>query len=109
VQTELLLRKGLDITRQVVGEEHLYVLWGMNAFGWLRIEQERYDEAEQLFVKALDIARRTVGEEHPNTLGCMNALGVLYKSRLDKKKQSHCCWKQLKAGASNLETIIRAP
>jgi tetratricopeptide (TPR) repeat protein len=79
VQAEPPLARGLELSRRVLGEEHLTTLMAMNALGLLYRAQHKYAQAEPLFTKLLDLCRSVLGEDHPDTLAAMGNLGTLYQ------------------------------
>ena len=66
--------------RQQLGSEHPEVIHYMLYLAQLHIDQERYEEAEELFIKAFDGRRLKLGDTHPHTLESLNNLINLYEA-----------------------------
>jgi tetratricopeptide (TPR) repeat protein len=65
-----LYRKSLEISRTVLGEEHLQVAASLNNLAQLLQAQGKYDEASELFHQRLAIEKRNLSEEHPRYANC---------------------------------------
>ncbi|KAI7550223.1 hypothetical protein KC331_g3314, partial [Hortaea werneckii] len=63
---------------QVLGAEHPSTLTSIENQASTFRDQERLNEAIQLFVKASESFKKMLGEEHPSTLTCMASLSSLY-------------------------------
>jgi tetratricopeptide (TPR) repeat protein len=59
-----LLRNGLDIYRESLGEAHPLVAAGLNSLAHVLVGQRRYDEAAAVLTQALEIARAALGDDH---------------------------------------------
>ncbi|MBW4495082.1 MAG: tetratricopeptide repeat protein [Oscillatoria princeps RMCB-10] len=74
---EPLYLQALELTRRLLGEEHLNVAFTLNSVAELYHTQGRYAEAEPLYRQALEVWRRRHGEEHPDVATALNNLGNL--------------------------------
>jgi tetratricopeptide (TPR) repeat protein len=72
---------GLELRREVLGEEHPHTLASMNNLASTYRNQGRWKEAEELGVDVMEISKRVLGEEHPNTLTSMNNLASTYRNQ----------------------------
>ena len=65
-------QKALDISVQVLGEDHPNTATSYNYLAITLNVQGKYDDAEPLFKKALEIRRQVLGEWHPDTATSYN-------------------------------------
>jgi len=78
---EALLRKTLEISRHVLGDNHPITFDYINALGVVLRKQKQYEDAERLFDNALEGRKKILGEDHPSTLDSKNDLAVLNKEQ----------------------------
>ena len=71
--------RGLELSRQALGEKHTATLEALNNLANLYSEQGKYQQAEALYANGLPIQRQLFGEEHRTTLIMMNNLGLIYR------------------------------
>lgn len=72
------LNKLLDASPDVLPNEHLLRLQGMNDLGFLHDLRGDDITAIAIFEDAVDAHRRVLGEDHRETLTVMNNLGLIY-------------------------------
>jgi tetratricopeptide (TPR) repeat protein len=84
-RAESLAVKALELSRRILGQEHLETLECLNAVGRVYKAQGRLSEAERIFSERAEACRRGLGEEDPRTWDSMVDLTILYLE--DKKPQ----------------------
>ncbi|MEP6495431.1 MAG: serine/threonine-protein kinase [bacterium] len=80
-RADSLLRLSLDKHRALFGENHRDVAANLVALGLLRVDQARFEEAEQLIREGLDVARRTLPPKDPAIAKADAALGRVLQER----------------------------
>jgi CHAT domain-containing protein/Flp pilus assembly protein TadD len=75
-EAEPLLRKSLDITREVLGPRHPLTALGCDNLAANLNAQGRFDEAEPLYRQALAINEKVLGPRHPHTATAANNLAA---------------------------------
>lgn len=78
-EAEVLFRKALEMTRRLLGAEHVTVATCMNNLANLISRKESYDEAESLLRDALAMRRRLLGRENTYVAQSMNNLAELLR------------------------------
>src|SRR5207244_10863209 len=70
---------------------HPYVAQVRDNLGAIPLQQEHYEEAEQIYARALAIRRAALGETHPDVAASWTALGSAQRGRraFDAAKQSY--------------------
>jgi tetratricopeptide (TPR) repeat protein len=71
-------RECLEVTKKLLGQEHLFVAVSLNNLALLYDKQGRYKEAEPLFLQSLQIKQKLLGQEHPVISSSLNNLALLY-------------------------------
>jgi hypothetical protein len=53
--------------------------------------QDKYDEAEQMYRQTLELKQKVLGQEHPSTLNSMNGLASVLRNqgKYDEAEQMH--------------------
>ncbi len=80
-QAETVLRKALDVAKQILGPEHPDVAENLHDLASLYFDKGMYILAESLFKQALAIREKTLGEAHPDLAVNLNDLGGLYHAQ----------------------------
>ncbi len=75
------MERGLELRRQVQGEEHPDTLAVMNDLAYIYKYQGKNAQAEPLYTKVLEVRRRVLGEENPATLSTLNSLATVYEKQ----------------------------
>lgn len=65
---DALFTENESILQRHVSNDHPFNLKNRTEIANLRVQQERYDEAEQILTDVLERSRRVLGEQHPHTL-----------------------------------------
>ncbi|MDZ7993145.1 MAG: tetratricopeptide repeat protein [Nostoc sp. EfeVER01] len=77
-EAEDLIKKCLELTKQLYGENHIYTATNNNNLASLYHDQGRYTEAENLYQKALKVRKKMLGEDHPDVAITYSNLASLY-------------------------------
>jgi tetratricopeptide (TPR) repeat protein len=80
-EAEPLFLQTLEVTKRLLGEDHLSVAVSLNNVALLYEAQGRYEEAEPLFLQTLEVTKRLLGEDHPDVAIGLNNLAYLYESQ----------------------------
>jgi tetratricopeptide (TPR) repeat protein len=80
-QAEPLYLQALELSEQVLGENHPDVATSLNNLAYLYYSQGRYEQAEPLYLQALELRKRLLGENHPDVATSLNNLAYLYYSQ----------------------------
>jgi serine/threonine protein kinase/Flp pilus assembly protein TadD len=72
-----LLRRSLELRREVLGPEHVNTLHAMNDLAVLYVNLGQFAEAQTLHEQTLAAQRRVLGSDHEDTLRSMGNLAVL--------------------------------
>lgn len=85
-QAEPHLQTALNLNRRHLSDSHENTLKSMNAMAILRLEQQRFDQAELLCQEVVDRRQEMLGETHAFTLNAMNTLAAVFEQqhRLDE-------------------------
>jgi len=75
---EPLLKKTMEIRREVLGEDHPSYATSLNNLAMLYHAMGRYTDAEPLCTKAMEIWREVRGEDHPSYATILSNLARLY-------------------------------
>ena len=65
----------------MLGEEHPDVAVGMNNLASVLHDQNKLDEAAQLYQESIAIRKKVYGEEHPDVAIDLNNLALLLKDQ----------------------------
>jgi eukaryotic-like serine/threonine-protein kinase len=88
VKAEPLIRKSVELRRQVLGSEHPDTLRARSQLAWVTGESlGHFSEAEKMLREVLQAQERVLGDENLDTLQTMNSLGVMYE-RMDRYEES---------------------
>ena len=68
--------RALEIRERTLGKDHLEVAQVLDNLGAIPLQQERFDEAVQIYARGLEIRRRALGDDHPDVAASWNALGA---------------------------------
>jgi len=81
-----MLRRCVETSRSVLGDEHVYTRVSMGNLGLLLHRRGKLDEAEAMLREAFEIGRRAYGEEHVSVIWRMGPLASLLerKGKLDE-------------------------
>ena len=82
-QADSLLEGALAIRRQHFGDNHVAVADSIGDLAFLRLGQERFDEAEMLYRDAWARYRRLLGDQDPKVAVALHGLGEVYHQRGD--------------------------
>ncbi len=77
-EAEKFYKRALEITKQLVGENHPDVATHLNNLALFYVEQKRHTEAESLWIQALELRKQFCGEEHPELATVQHHLAHLY-------------------------------
>lgn len=77
-ESERLIKQGLALHRQLLGEEHEFTQLDLNKLAYLLLESGRPGEAEEIAVRALAVQQRTLGDNHLTTRYAKSNLGLAY-------------------------------
>ena len=80
-QAEPWLEQCLSLSRDRLGQSHLYVAASLNNLAGLYQFQGRYSEAEPLYLEALEMRKSLLGQSHPFVAISLNNLAALYRSQ----------------------------
>lgn len=75
---EDLYMKGLEIRKEVLGEEHPDTGESYNNLATVYVDIGEYEKAKKMFYKCKKICETNLGENHPDTATCYSNLGLLY-------------------------------
>jgi tetratricopeptide (TPR) repeat protein len=75
------LRKCLEATQNLLGQEHPYVVTSLDNLALLYSNQGRYKEAEPLCLQALQMTQGLLGQKHPYVATSLNNLALLYSNQ----------------------------
>jgi tetratricopeptide (TPR) repeat protein len=78
---EPIFEKGLQLTREMLGDRHPDVATSLNNLAALYDSQGRYEEAEPLYLEAMQLRRELLGGRHPSVATSLNNLALLYASQ----------------------------
>jgi tetratricopeptide (TPR) repeat protein len=78
---EPIFEKGLQLTREMLGDRHPDVATSLNNLAGLYDSQGRYEEAEPLYLEAMQLRRELLGDRHPDVATSLNNLAALYDSQ----------------------------
>ncbi|HEU0037307.1 MAG TPA: serine/threonine-protein kinase [Kofleriaceae bacterium] len=83
--------RALAARERTLGKDHLEVAQVLDNLGAIPLQQQRYDEAEQIYTRALAIRRAALGDDHPDVAASWTALGSAQRGRgaFDAAKQSY--------------------
>ena len=76
-QAEPLLRKVLEVSRQIQGDKDPRTLTAVGNLALLLMQQGKLDQAEPLLRNALHLSRQILGSRHPTTLASISVLSDL--------------------------------
>ncbi|HLO88845.1 MAG TPA: tetratricopeptide repeat protein [Nostocaceae cyanobacterium] len=68
----------LEMTKRLLGDNHLQVATTLNNLASLYSSQGRYTEAEPLYIQALEMTKRLLGDNHPIVARSLDNLASLY-------------------------------
>ena len=77
-QSEVHLKRAMEIQQAKLGSEDPATLLSMHYLGWLYFSKSRYTKAEQLLTHAMKTRSRVLGEEDGDTLLSMVGLACVY-------------------------------
>ena len=77
-EAEPLLREALRLRREAKGDDHPLVAQNLNDLAVLRLQQQDYEGALDLYQQSLAIGRKALGEDHPETAATLENLGGVY-------------------------------
>jgi tetratricopeptide (TPR) repeat protein len=77
-EAEKFYKLALEITKQLVGENHPDVATHLNNLALFYFEKVRHSEAESLFIQALELTKSFCGEEHLDVATVQHHLAALY-------------------------------
>ena len=77
-EAEKFYKRALEITKQLVGENHPDVATHLNNLALFYFEKVRHSEAESLFIQALELTKSFCGEEHLDVATVQHNLAALY-------------------------------
>jgi tetratricopeptide (TPR) repeat protein len=78
---EPIFEKGLQLTREMLGDHHPNVATSLINLAVLYDSQGRYEEAEPLYLEAMQLRRELLGGRHPSVATSLNNLALLYASQ----------------------------
>jgi len=78
--------RALDAAEKVLGTDHVYVAYLLNALGKRQRAKGDYAKAETLFQRALAIDEKELGSEHPQTVECLAEFGLVYERKAEYGK-----------------------
>lgn len=87
-EAEMLLKRSLEIRRELYGNEHPAVAHTLNQLATLMCEQGKLDEAEPMFKDSLDICKKVYDENHPKEAILLNNLAVLMLLRANEDEHA---------------------
>jgi CHAT domain-containing protein len=73
--------RALDAAEKVLGTDHVYVAYLLNALGKKQRAKGDYAKAETSFQRALAIDEKALGSEHPQTVESLAELGLIYERK----------------------------
>ncbi|MEG5160424.1 tetratricopeptide repeat protein [Microcoleus sp. AT3-A2] len=77
-EAEKFYKLALEITKQLVGENHPDIATHLNNLALFYLDKSRPNEAELLFIKALELRKKFCGEEHLDVATVQHHLAHLY-------------------------------
>jgi len=105
------VKRAVDISTNIAGEEDPATLGAMSVLGLIYAEQGRFTEAEALLLRTLELQRQVLGEEDPRTLATLNNVGLLY-FRQGRRDEAEPIWRRTLElrrrilGAEHPETLL---
>ncbi|MDY7108720.1 MAG: tetratricopeptide repeat protein [Planctomycetota bacterium] len=90
---EAQVKRAVDISTDVAGEDDPATLGALGVLGLIYIEQGRFAEAETILLRTLELQRKVIGEEDPRTLATLNNVGLLY-DRQGRSEEAEPIWRQ---------------
>lgn len=67
----------------------------LEAYGALRVEQDRFDEAEPLYLRSLELRETALGADHPHVASSLESLCLLESDRGDEAAAAEYCERSL--------------
>ncbi|MEG4625212.1 tetratricopeptide repeat protein [Microcoleus sp. w1-18aA5] len=77
-EAEKFYKLALEITKQLVGENHPDIAKHLNNLALFYLDRSRHSEAESLFIQALELTKSFCGEEHLDVATVQHHLADLY-------------------------------
>ncbi|MFB8797755.1 MAG: tetratricopeptide repeat protein [Microcoleus sp.] len=77
-EAEKFYKLALEITKQLVGENHPDIATHLNNLALFYLDRSRHSEAESLFIQALELTKSFCGEEHLDVATVQHHLAALY-------------------------------
>ena len=77
-EAEKFYKLALEITKQLVGENHPDIATHLNNLALFYLDRSRHSEAESLFIQALELTKSFCGEEHLDVATVQHHLADLY-------------------------------
>jgi len=77
-EAEKFYKLALEITKQLVGENHPDVATNLNNLALFYLEKGRHNEAESLLIQALELRQKFLGEDHADLAIVQHHLAALY-------------------------------
>ena len=93
-KSEISLLKVMEISKKILGSEHLGMTIIYSNLAGLYESQGRYKEAEELYKKAVSVDEKILGENHKDTAISYNNLAELYKNQ-GKYKEAEELYKKI--------------
>ena len=93
-KSEISLLKVMEISKKILGSEHLGMTIIYSNLAGLYESQGRYKEAEELYKKAVSVDEKILGENHKDTAINYNNLAGLYESQ-GKYKEAEELYKKI--------------
>lgn len=85
-KAELLYEKSLQISKKVMGEEHLCTAASYNSLAMVYERQGKYKKAEELYEKGLQISEKVLGEEYSCTAVSYIGLALVCEAQGEYEK-----------------------
>ncbi|KAG8361964.1 hypothetical protein FVEN_g411 [Fusarium venenatum] len=109
-EAERLQREGLQIRKELLGDDHLETLVLTSDLGSTLGKQGRWEEEGRLFMLVLETWKRLRGEEYHETLDAMNNLAVNYhaQGKTNEARELHTHAFEVRKrvlGADHVDTI----
>ena len=79
-EAEELEERFVEVSRRVLGDEHLHTLTSILTLAHTYFQLGRYREAEKLQEKVVEVRKRVLGEEHPGTLSSIHLLADIHNN-----------------------------
>lgn len=80
-EAEKFYKRSLEITKQLVGENHPDVATHLNNLALLYLEKDHPIEAESLLIQVLEMRKKILGEDHPDLAITQHHLAHLYDTQ----------------------------